>query len=349
MPSKACPDCAVSSPDRREFVASSLTWAAAAALPVWATPKASTLAQSSPKSVSETAVKAFFDSLTPDQKKVVCFPWDHHDEKRGLLRTHVSNNWQITRPAIDSPFYSPAQRAMLYDVFKGLFQPEWVKKLEKQLRDDNGGRPWGAAQSVAVFGTPGSDKFSLVMTGRHLTIRADGNSEAHVALGGPIFHGHAAEGFVEKPHHPGNIFWHQALEANKVFTMLDGKQRRTALVAQRPPESEVPFRGDAPLPGLPVREMTPDQKQQVVKTLESLVEPYREEDRKEILACLEKNGGLDRCSLAFYQDGDLGDDGVWDNWRLEGPSFVWYFRGEPHVHIWIHVADVPTVPLNATG
>jgi hypothetical protein len=44
---------------------------------------------------------------------------------------------------------------------------------------------------------------------------------------------------------------------------------------------------------------------------------------------------------------DIGNDGVWDNWRLEGPSFVWNFRGKPHVHIWINVADDPKVELNA--
>jgi len=38
---------------------------------------------------------------------------------------------------------------------------------------------------------------------------------------------------------------------------------------------------------------------------------------------------------------------VWDNWRLEGPSFVWWFRGSPHVHVWVNVADSPDVELNA--
>ena len=81
----------------------------------------------------------------------------------------------------------------------------------------------------------------------------------------------------------------------------------------------------------------------------SLIEPYRKADQDEVLACLMRQGGLERCSLAFYRDGDIGDDGEWDNWRLEGPSFVWYFRGEPHVHIWINVADDPGVLLNAKG
>lgn len=62
--------------------------------------------------------------------------------------------------------------------------------------------------------------------------------------------------------------------------------------------------------------------------------------------CLKEQGGLDKCNLAFYKDGNLGDS-EWDNWRLEGPAFVWYFRGAPHVHIWINVADDPSVPLNS--
>jgi hypothetical protein len=66
-----------------------------------------------------------------------------------------------------------------------------------------------------------------------------------------------------------------------------------------------------------------------------------------VVRCLKIQGGLDACHLAFYKQGDLGDDGVWDNWRLEGPSFVWYFRGLPHVHVWVHVADSENVKLNS--
>ena len=92
-----------------------------------------------------------------------------------------------------------------------------------------------------------------------------------------------------------------------------------------------------------------DQRDGLQTVLMSLIEPYRKLDQDEVMACLKKQGGLERCSLAFYSDGDIGDDGEWDNWRLEGPSFVWYFRGEPHVHIWINVADDPSVQTNAKG
>jgi hypothetical protein len=133
--------------------------------------------------------------------------------------------------------------------------------------------------------------------------------------------------------------------------MLDGKQQKDALVTgKRPREDAVAFQGTGgKFPGIPVTELARDQKAELQKVLLALVEPYRKEDQEEALECLRKQGGLDKCSLAFYQDGDIGKDGEWDNWRLEGPSFVWYFRGSPHVHVWVNVADDSSVATNAKG
>ena len=350
---RMCPDCGESileGQNRREFLKTAGVTAAAvvtSTVPAWAVPKAA--AATIAVGPSETAAKALFESLTEEQRKEICFDWDYVHPERGLLRTHVSNNWQITQPHIESEFFTKQQKALAHDVYKSLFNPDWYPKLLKQLKDDTGGKPWGAEQSIALFGKPG-ENFMMVMTGRHMTVRADGNSEAHMALGGPIFHGHAASGFNEEVHHPGNVFWHQAQLANKVYQVLDGKQRDVALIPRLPAESGVNFRGpDGKYPGLPLAEMTSDQKAEVNKVLMSLIEPYRKEDHAEVQECLKKQGGLDACNLAFYQAGDIGDDEEWDNWRLEGPSFVWYFRGQPHVHIWINVGDDPSVKLNAKG
>ena len=207
---------------------------------------------------------------------------------------------------------------------------------------------FGERQSIAIFGEPGDGKFELVMTGRHMTLRCDGNSADHVAFGGPIFYGHAAQGFNEKPDHPGNVFWPQAVAANGVYKMLDGKQQKQALLPKTPREGRAGFRGpQADLPGIPLSDLSADQREEMQQVLKKLIEPYRQSDREEALACLKAQGGLDACHLAFYSDRDLGKDGVWDNWRLEGPSFVWHFRGAPHVHCWVHVADDPGVELNA--
>jgi hypothetical protein len=169
-----------------------------------------------------------------------------------------------------------------------------------------------------------------------------------VAFGGPIFYGHAAQGFNEKPTHPGNVFWHQALAANRVFEMLDGKQRDAALVSKLPREQGVAFQGSGgQFPGINIGGLASDQKDLVKEVLDKLLEPYRKGDRKEAEAFLSKQGGLDACNLAFYSDGDVGNDKVWDCWRIEGPSFVWYYRGSPHVHVWVNIADDAGVKLNA--
>ena len=344
---KECPDC-TDGFDRRGFLRTVGVGAAAAA----AVPLLGQVGEAAPtrKSAAETAVKGLYDTLTDEQKKIICFDWNFTEKARGLLRTYVSNNWNITKPRIKSDFFTAKQQDIIHDAFKGLINPDWYSKFLKQLKDDTGGKPWGADQSIAIFGKPGDEKFEFVITGRHHTLRADGNTEAHVAFGGPIFYGHAAQGFNEKADHPGNVFWYQALEANKVYQMLDKEQRAKARISESPHESEVHFQGpDGKYPGLQIASMSDDQKKQMQKVLAALVEPFRKEDKDEALECLNKFGGLDKCSLAFYTDNDIGHDEVWDNWRLEGPAFVWYFRGSPHVHVWVNIADDPSVKLNSKG
>ncbi len=347
--SRPCPDCQgdQSFVDRRNFLKTTAvgTVAAVAAGRVGRILLADEPAE---KKAPETLVKVLYDSLSEKQRGDVCFDWDYVDDKRdfGLLRTRVSNNWEITNHHVLSDFYTADQQQIVREIWEGIVNPEWHTRVDKQLKDDSGG-PFGARQSIALFGNPGDDKFEFVITGRHMTLRCDGNSTEHMAFGGPIFYGHAASGFDEKPGHPGNVYWPQAQAANKVYEMLDEKQRKLAEVRHSPDEEKVGFQGaDGKLPGIPLGEMSSDQRELVQQTLEKLIEPYRKGDRDEVLTCLKAQGGLDACSLAFYTDSDFDKDGTWDNWRLEGPSFVWYFRGIPHVHVWVHIADDPKVELN---
>src|SRR5262249_45047243 len=288
---------------------------------VWAKAKAAIPAATAAASSPESLVKTLYGTLSPKQKETICFAWDYQDPKRGLLRTRVANNWNITEQFIaDTDFYTSDQQAIIRHIFEGIISPDWHKRIDRQLDDDSGG--YGVQNSIAIFGTPGSDKFEFVMTGRHMTLRCDGNSADHVAFGGPIFYGHAAQGFNEKKDHPGNVFWPQALQANKVFEMLDGKQRALALVDKLPKEEAVSFQGPTgKFPGIAIADLSADQKSLMQQVLHTLIEPYRQSDRDEALACLKSQGGLEKCSLAFYRDGDIGNDQVWDCWRLEGPSF----------------------------
>lgn len=345
---RICSDCETeaSGLSRRRFVQT----VGAAAVATTALPRILSAADDKPDAkASETLVTKLYQSLTPTQREEICFSWDHTDD-RGLLRTHVSNNWHITdikKLNVISDFFNKDQKDMIEAIFYGLYNPAWHDRLKQQLKDDAGG--YGKAQSIALFGEPGTGKFEFVMTGRHLTIRCDGDSTEHYAFGGPIFYGHAAKGFNEEPNHPGNVYWHQALKANALYQMLDGKQREKALVEKTPGESQVGFNGKGPKPGLACADLTGDQKKHVQEVLGLLLEPYRGADQQEAMKCFNQQGGWDACNIAFYKSNDLGNDGVWDNWRLEGPSFVWYFRGAPHVHVWVNVANSADVKLNAKG
>lgn len=295
----------------------------------------------------ETLVKFLYDSLQEKQKKEVCFDWNYVDPKRGLLRTRLENNWKITKPSIKSDFYTADQQTLIREIFDGMTNPSWRTRWDQQLKDDVGG--FGNRQSIAIFGEPGTREFEFVLASRHMTLRCDGNSAEHVAFGGPILYAHEGEGTFEEAHHPNNVFWHQAVAANKLYEMFDGKQRAEALVMKGMPSEElVGFRGTSrKIDGIPVTAFSPDQKEHLQSVLQMLLEPFRQSDQDEVTRCLKIQGGLDACRLAYYKQGDLGDDGVWDNWRLEGPSFVWYFRGTPHVHVWVNVADTPRVKLNS--
>jgi hypothetical protein len=209
---------------------------------------------------AESLVKLLYESLTPGQRERICFAWDHQHPEWGQLRSRVSANWNITDETIDSTFYTPDQQELVHAIYRGIIAPEWHERYDQQQDDDSGG--FGLNNSIAIFGTPGAGPSELVLTGRHMTLRCDGDSAAHVAFGGPIFYGHDPTGTLEEdPDHPGNVFWPQAVEANKLYQALDGKQQRLALVKTLPGESQVAFRGaDGRFDGIPVTELSGDQK-----------------------------------------------------------------------------------------
>jgi hypothetical protein len=275
-------------------------------------------------------VKMFHESLKPEQKERICLKWG--DERR----QKVSNNWEIVPESIGK-FYTGTQQQMIKDIFKGLVSEDGAQRFARSMKDDHGGIE---NYHVAMFGDPATDKWEWVMTGRHVTIRCDGNTQENVAFGGPIFYGHAAEGFNEKPDHPGNVFWRQALLANKVFSALDGKQQEKALIEKSPADDEksIRIKKTGPWTGICVGDLSKDQKGLVEETMKDLLAPYRAPDIEEALAFIKEGGGLDKVHIAFYQEGDLGNDRVWDRWKLEGPTMSWYFRGSPHVHTWVNIA-----------
>jgi len=317
-----CLDC-TSDVTRRRF----LTQVSAGAFALGAAPlltgSRAALAAPSATSAAETAVKRLHETLSDKQSSVVCLPFDHK------LRTNISANWRITDARISSDFLTTEQLTIVDDILKGVTSEEGYDKLQRQMKADAGGLK---GYSFAIFGQPGTDQFEFELTGRHLTLRADGNSVPGAAFGGPIVYGHGV-GNPEK-----NLFFNQTQQVNKVFQALDPAQAKKALVDTSPTEDAVDLQGmKGKFPGLAVSDMSSDQQELVEQTLKSLLSVYRQEDVDEALAVLKQGGGLKTLHMAYYSDSDLKGDEVWDVWRIEGPSFVWHFRGDPHVHAYINI------------
>lgn len=365
--------------DRRQFIASTAS-AVAAGYAVNGSSTAEAAATPTP-SGADDAITALYKSLSDTQRREVCFGWDERarvvfgqsvtrDPSGVVLRQHISNTWLITPHKLGGDFYTDKQRMLVRDVLHTVFAAGWVDKIIKQAEDDVK-KPWGDHQALAIFGQPDDDRLQCVITGFHLTTRATVDERSNVAFGGPIAHGHQPSGFYERVGHPGNIFWYQTVKANEIFRGLDKTQRDRALRKgpmpyyefdgkidrttvtlktpryDRPREHDIRFQAESERPGLPIADMTSDQQAEVHDLIADLLKPYCDAYREQVKLCLAAQGGLKSCKLAFYQQHDLGDDRQWDNWRLEGPSLVWYFRGYPHVHIWIHVASDATVSLSS--
>jgi hypothetical protein len=319
---------------RRDFVKTASAAALAASVPILGGRTAlATQTQVGPtaKSPAETAVARFYKSLKDDQKKLICFPFDNP------LRSKVNNNWAIVKPTIDD--LTKEQQVLCKEIFKNLCSEEGYERFDKQMAEDYGGFE---NYHVAVFGEPGSERpFEWVLTGRHNTMRADGNSVEGAAFGGPIFYGHASHSFNEDAKHTDNVWWYQGIQANKIFASLDEKQKMKALVQKDEGDSPrvIELKGEKlPLTGLSVAELDGQQKQMAQQLLKDLTSPFRAFDVEEVQECLKDAGGADKLRLTFFKEGDIGDDGVWDIWKLEGPAFAWFFHGSPHVHTWVNIA-----------
>ena len=141
---KSCPDCEGRGMelDRRHFLAAAGAAVTVAALPriVLADDKASD------KPTPETLVKKLYETLTDEQKKSLLRLGPPRPEARPAPHARLQ---QLAHHAARDrgAFYTKDQQEICRAIYEGLFQPDWVKQIDKQLQDDNGGKAWGAART----------------------------------------------------------------------------------------------------------------------------------------------------------------------------------------------------------
>lgn len=278
------------------------------------------------KSTAESVIGELYESLSETQRAEVCKTF------ADPLRQKVNANWHVVKPIVGSNFYSKSQRSMAHEIVKNLTSPSGFELLSKQMEDDDGGLD---AYSIAWFGKPGDAQFEWMLTGRHLTLRADGNTQKKVVFGGPIVYGHGEESAPED-----NLFYFQTVKVNKVFESFSSEQRAKALLQSSiPAESNVKVQTKDSYEGLSVGAMNEEQLKLVNEALTSILGVYREEDTKEAKELLEEVGGLKSLYLQYFAKDDMKSDSIWDMWRIVGKNTCIHFRGAPHVHAFIHIQN----------
>lgn len=277
----------------------------------------------------------FYKSLSEEQRSTICLPLN--DPKR----SYVSNWWYVNPEQRLHTFYTPDQQDLVRQIFESLHHPDHREKMVWQVNKDLMGKI-SNTPSVGFFGTPEDKEFEFIYTGHHVTRRCNAHTDRGLGFGGnPIFYGNFAKGFNESPLHEGNPFWYQGLLFNEFVKALDGPQQERILVGREPrPEhpSKVILKRKTDLPGLACADLTHDQQAKLLETMRLMLACFRKDDVDATMRSIQERGLIQQLFVSCYGGKyDIGSDRVWDTWQIEGPDFVWYFRGMPHIHSYFHL------------
>jgi len=206
---------------------------------------------------------------------------------------------------------------------------------------------WPGVHSMRVLfcGDPRSSPYQLILTGAHLNLRLGGASREGAAFGGPLVYGDqrgdSAVGL------PGNLYRFQHQIAQRLWQTLRPEERRLALQKTSPIQTDIQLQGsDGAFAGVAMGRLAAGARSVARELVDAMLSTYPPDDVAHAMQCLEHNGGVERLSLAYYADSDVDGNSQYQNFRIEGPGAVFYFRGSPHVHAFIHIATSVDAPLS---
>ncbi|MFM7056102.1 MAG: DUF3500 domain-containing protein [Planctomycetota bacterium] len=294
-----------------------------------------------PASTSDSLPMQLWKSLTDEQRSKVCLPANHP------RRQYVSNWWYIHPNHRIPSTFNPDQQELIRRIFDSLHSPEYLADVRKQVQIDQYGQAKNAP-AAGFFGTPDDADFEFLFTGHHVTRRCNAHTDTGQGFGGaPIFYGHyphaeenMRDNFNEAPDHPGNPYWYQGRIFNQFVQGLDASQQSQGLVSAEPrsenPESVISTPVTAQ--GLSLALLSTDQKQLFIETMRKMLAMFRADDAAATISTIERKAIVERLHVSWFADKyDIGGDRVWDTWQIEGPDMVWYFRGQPHIHCYLHL------------
>ncbi len=294
----------------------------------------------------ERTARVLWQSLSPAQRAAVALPWDHPSRQ---VTVHVA--------CLDVPrlgdVLTAEQRGLVHHLYETATSDEKRRRFGKLIGLEAGGLDPCA---FLFYGSPEGGPFQVSISGGHLLMRAGGMIEGGSAFGGPLGYGHQTGNGT--PRLPGNAFSYHGDAANGLVGRLPSEARARALVAGEPPHEcavQVQAAGGR-FRGLPVASLDDAGKAEVASLVDVVLSCYGADDREAAWGCIRRNGGVEALHLAVWSERGFYDDGAawseldpaaraahgepyWHVWRIEGPGTVLHFRGWPHVHAAIHVAE----------
>src|SRR5262245_43433225 len=260
---------------------------------------------------ADTLARRLFTGLDDEQRTETCVAYDHP-----LRQYHNRGVWGGGRSIVFG--FSREQRRILTDIlYAGLSETGRDRVPEECFTQ------WSGVHSMRVLicGDPTSPPYQLILTGTHLNLRVGGKSVEGAAFGGPQVYGDQRGNEVVGL--PGNVYRDQFLLGQRILRNLDDGQRKLAVIEEAPVQTEIELQGQHRLlPGIPVAELTDENKDIVRQLVERVFSAYPAEDVKYARECLAANGGIDALFLSYYLHGEDGDIPEGQVFRLEGPSAV---------------------------
>lgn len=275
------------------------------------------------------AADRFVALLTPEQKSVACFPFDHDERVSWHFVPLQDKDRQPTRKGLRLELMNAEQKGAALDLLRASLSPGGFEKataimnLEPILRELE---VKGAMVRhpewyfFTIFGTPSkTGKWGFRAEGHHLSLNLT-MDEGRIVAATPTVFGANPAIIQQGPRQGAKTLTEVDDLAKDLVRSLDDEQKKLAIQAKHFPEIEGRTskpKDSAPV-GLPMSRMSDDQKNQLVKLLASysnrLPTEVAERDMRVV-----KAAPADKVYFAFT--GEL-DQGKPRTYRVQGPTFL---------------------------
>lgn len=292
---------------------------------------------------ARTLLRAVFDELSDDARAAALHPWDHP------LRLYFNRGLATGGVRVTPAALSWYGRRLLADLACESLSSEGRTRVLGQDMTR-----WAGVNlaSLAFCGDPREGPSQAVLSTVHLNLRLGGGPVDGSALGGPQVYGDQRGNGVAGL--PGNVYRYQLDAANRLRDALTLAERAAVRVAVAPAQVNVGVQGhDGTFAGLAVGDLAAPARARARTLVTAILSTYPEEAAARAARCIERNGGVDALRFADYDRDFDGEHRFGETpsqiFRLEGPAAVMHFRGHPHVHAFINIAEDGERPPGSGG